>query len=127
MALLPNNNINTFNTFKNHAFVFITNSVFTWDYNEQNAKTSGTFTFTTAVKEGNENRVLTSLFPHQWKHTSATLQNFEYSTVRGKMKGFVGNNFTVNYTAMPMLPYVLEQNLDNPNRTYTLVDREYQT
>ena len=127
VALLPNNNINTFNTFKNHAFVYITNSVFTWDYNEQNANTSGTFTFTTAVKEGNENRVLTSLFPHQWKHTSATLQNFEYATVRGKMKGFVGNNFTVNYTAMPMLPYILEQNLDNPNRTYTLVDREYQT
>jgi endoglucanase Acf2 len=127
VALLPDGSRTTFDLFKNHAFVFVDNTVFSWNYDEQNAEVSGTFTFTTDVKEGNESEILTTLFPHQWKYTNANLRNESYTSLRGEMKLFEGNSFSLQYPSLPMLPYIENIDISNTNEVYNLVDREYQT
>lgn len=127
VALLPDGNRSTFNLFKQHAFVFVSNTSFSWNYNEQGRNVRGEFSYAVEVMEGNENEVLTTLFPHQWKYTSANLLSQSYTTLRGEMKLYSGNVFTVTYPTLPMLPYIENIDISNVSDVYGLVDREYQT
>lgn len=112
VALLPDNKTTTLETFRQHAYAFVTGSTITWTYDETTAKLTSTFTYTTELKEavnGNLNQTLTALYRHQWLNTSDALTSFEYNSVAGKMRVFDGNQFTVNLTFEGVLPSLPDQ------------------
>lgn len=112
VALLPDNKTSTLETFRQHAYAFVTGSTVTWTYDETMAKLTSTFTYTTELKEslnGNLNQTLTALYRHQWLNTAEMLTSFEYNSVAGKMKVFDGNQFTTNLTFEGVLPSLPDQ------------------
>lgn len=112
VALLPNNQLTTLETYRLHAYAFVTGSTVTWAYDETSAKLTSTFTYTTELKEaanGNLNQTLTALYRHQWLNTSDALTSFEYTSVAGKMKVFDGNQFTTDLTFEGVLPSLPDQ------------------
>ncbi len=112
VALLPDNKTTTLETYRQHAYAFVTGSTVSWSYNEATAKLTSTFSYTTELKEsgnGNLNQTLTALYRHQWLNTSAALTNFEYTSVAGKMKVFDGNQFTTEISFEGVLPSLPDQ------------------
>lgn len=112
VALLPDNKLTTLETFRQHAYAFVTGSSVAWLYNEATAKLTSTFTYTTELKEfknGNLNQTLTALYRHQWLNTSVPLTSFEYTSVAGKMKLFDGNQFSTDLTFEGVLPALPDQ------------------
>ena len=107
VALLPDYNLTTLETYRKHAYAFVTGSAVEWNYYEASANLTSTFTYTTELKEsgnGNLNETLTALYRHQWLNTSAPLTIYEYISVAGKMKVFEGNQFTTELTFEGVLP-----------------------
>lgn len=107
VALLPDNKPATLETFRQHAYAFVTDSKVSWNYDEEAAKLTSTFSYTTELKEsgnGNLNQTLSALYRHQWLNTSVSLTGFEYTSPRGKMKVFDGNEFTTETTFEGVLP-----------------------
>jgi endoglucanase Acf2 len=112
VALLPDNTPATLETYRQHAYAFVTGSSVSWAYNEATAKLTSTFTYTTELKEsknGNLNQTLTALYRHQWLNTSSALTSYEYTSVAGKMKVFDGNQFTTVLTFEGVLPALPDQ------------------
>ena len=115
MAMLPQNTSNitaVAQDLKKYAFVFPTNTITDWTYNEGNSKLSTTFSVTTEVKEGTNSNMLLGLLPHQWYNTSSNSpvpSTYTYSSVRGALKMLEGNSFTVENTfkgILPTIPYL---------------------
>ena len=115
MAMLPQNTSNitaVAQDLKKYAFVFPTNTITDWTYNESNSKLSTTFSVTTEVKEGTNSNMLLGLLPHQWYNTSSNSpvpSTYTYSSVRGALKMLEGNSFTVENTfkgILPTIPYL---------------------
>ena len=112
IALLPDASLTTLETYRRHAYAFVTGSAVSWAYNEATAKLTSTFSYTTELKEsrnGNLNQTLTALYRHQWLNTSAGLTGFEYTSVAGKMKVFDGNQFTTDLMFEGVLPALPDQ------------------
>ncbi|NRB60973.1 MAG: carbohydrate-binding protein [Winogradskyella sp.] len=110
MAMLPLTTTNVSmvaQEYKDYAYVFPTNTITTWNYNESNSKLNTTFTVTTDVKEGTETNVLLGLLPHQWSNlsmSSASPSGYSYETVRGEVKMLDGNTFEVEHIFKGILP-----------------------
>lgn len=110
MAMLPltTTNVSTrADEYKKYAYVFPSNTLTSWSYNESDAKVTTTFTVTTDVKEGTNTNVLLGLLPHQWSNlssSSASPNEYSYETVRGELKTLDGNSFTVENTFKGILP-----------------------
>jgi len=112
VALLPDNKLTTLETYRQHAYAFITGSSVSWVYHEATAILTSTFSYSTELKEngnGNLNQTLTALYRHQWLHTPETLTAFEYASVAGKMKVFDGNQFTTDVTFNGVLSSLPDQ------------------
>ncbi|MCK9425778.1 MAG: glycosyl hydrolase [Ignavibacteriaceae bacterium] len=112
VALLPDNKLTTLETYRQHAYAFVTGSTVSWAYDETTAKLTSTFSYTTELKEsgnGNLNQTLTALYRHQWLNTAAPLTSFEYNSVAGKMKVFDGNQFSTELTFEGVLPSLPDQ------------------
>jgi len=115
MAMLPQNTSNitaVAQELKKYAFVFPTNTITAWTYNDSNSKLATTFSVTTDVKEGTNSNMLLGLLPHQWYNTSSNSpvpSTYTYSSVRGALKMLEGNSFTVENTfkgILPTIPYL---------------------
>lgn len=115
MAMLPQSTANVSSVaqeYKQYAYVFPTNTLTDWSYNQSNSKVTTNFTVTTSVKEGSETQLLLGLLPHQWNNlaaNSATPNKYTYSSVRGALKTMKGNSFSVEHTfkgILPTLPYL---------------------
>ncbi len=115
MAMLPQSTSNVSSVaqeYKQYAYVFPTNTVTSWNYNEATSKVITNFTVTTDVKEGSETEMLLGLLPHQWNNlssSSAIPNKYTYSSVRGALKTMKGNSFQVEHTfkgILPTLPYL---------------------
>ncbi|NND35417.1 MAG: carbohydrate-binding protein, partial [Saprospiraceae bacterium] len=110
MAMLPlsTTNVNTMaQDYKKYAYVFPTNTLTSWSYNETNSKLTTTFSVSTDIKEGTDTNVLMGLLPHQWANLSsgsATPNEHSYETVRGELKTLDGNSFIVENTFKGILP-----------------------
>ena len=112
VALLPDNTSATLETYRQHAYAFVTGSTVSWSYNESTAKLTSTFSYTTELKEaqnGNLNHTLTALYRHQWLNTSVPLTNFEYTSVAGTMKVVDGNQFSTILAFDGVLPSLPDQ------------------
>ncbi|HEX8268839.1 MAG TPA: glycosyl hydrolase [Flavobacterium sp.] len=115
MAYLPPNATDVAtvaNEYKKYAYVFPTNTLATYTYNESTAKLTTVFTVVTEVKEGIETNVLLGLLPHQWANLASGSPQptaHTYSSIRGQIKTLDGNIFTVENTfkgILPTLPYL---------------------
>ncbi|WP_397446856.1 glycosyl hydrolase [Polaribacter sp. R77954] len=115
MAMLPQNTANVTGVaqdLKKYAYVFPTNTTTSWAYNESNSKVTTTFSVTTAIKEGTDDKMLLGLLPHQWYNltSSSPVPNaYTYSSVRGALKMLAENSFTVENTfkgILPTIPYL---------------------
>jgi endoglucanase Acf2 len=98
---------NVANEYKKYAYVFPTNTTTVWNYDQNTAKVTTSFTLTTDVKEGTESNVLLGLLPHHWNNLasgSPTPNEYSYETVRGEMRTLDGNSFTVENTFRGILP-----------------------
>lgn len=115
MAMLPQSTSNVATAaqeYKKYAYVFPTNTISNWTYDENNAVLRTDFTVETDIKEGTETNMLLGLLPHQWSNLAAdspTPNESSYSTVRGELKTLNGNSFSVENTfkgILPTLPYL---------------------
>ncbi|MHA3789444.1 glycosyl hydrolase [Flavobacterium hauense] len=115
MAFIPptDTNITTVATeYKKYAYVFPANTTAAWNYNQNTAKLTTTFTVTTDVKEGSYANVLQGLLPHQWGYLASGSPQptaYSYSSIRGELKTLDGNTFSVENTfkgILPTLPYL---------------------
>jgi len=125
VALLPDNQLTTLETFRKHAYAFVTGSTVTWTYDEATAKLVSTFTYTTELKEavnGNLNQSLTALYRHQWLNTPDALTSYTYNSVAGTMKVFDGNQFTTNLTFEGVLPALPDQGNYNKSDLLAMVN-----
>ena len=78
-----------------HAYAFVTNTSVSYRYEEASANVVTTYTNTVDLKRtGFSSNSLMTLFPTQWKYTTAGLTNLSYTSARGTMKVLEGNAFT---------------------------------
>jgi len=100
------------NEYKKYAYVFPTNTIATYSYNEATSVVRTDFTVQTEVKEGTETKMLLGLLPHQWANlasNSPVPDKYSYAVIRGQMKTLAGNTFSVENKfkgILPTLPYV---------------------
>ncbi len=100
------------NEYKKYAYVFPTNTISTYSYDEATSIVTTNFNVETEVKEGTNTNMLIGLLPHQWANLSPSSpvpNQATYQTVRGELKTMAGNTFTVQntfYGILPTLPYI---------------------
>ena len=99
------------NQYKKYAYVFPTNTITDWAYNESTSVVHTDFEVVTDVKEGTDSTMLLGLLPHHWDNlaNAPTLAPYTYPTVRGEMKTLEANGFSVEntfYGILPTLPYL---------------------
>lgn len=109
LALLPVGDARTLAIFKRYAYAHVTDTRATPHYDPQTSAVTCEFAVTTHPYEGNATGTIFALYPHQWRHTPATLVPGTYSSVRGTMKLIEGASFTTTLTypgVLPALPRV---------------------
>ncbi|WP_298948240.1 glycosyl hydrolase [uncultured Polaribacter sp.] len=115
MAMLPQNTANVASVaqdMQKYAYVFPANTTTSWSYNESSSKVTTTFSVSTDIKEGTEDKMLLGLLPHQWYNliSSSPVPNaYTYSSVRGELKMLAENSFIVENTfkgILPTIPYL---------------------
>ncbi len=92
---------------RKYAFVFPTQCIADWNYNEQTSVVHTDFIIQTEVKEGTDTLFLQGLLPHHWDNLAAgsiVNTNHVFSTVRGDLKLREGNAFAVENTFHGILP-----------------------
>jgi endoglucanase Acf2 len=95
------------NEYQKYAYVFPTNTLTTWEYDEATSVVTTDFVVETEVKEGTDSTMLMGLLPHQWANLSAVSPvpaEYSYATVRGELKTMDGNRFQVANTFYGVLP-----------------------
>ena len=109
-VMLPQSNTNASQlaqTYKKYAYVFPSNTLANWTYNENTSVLRTDFVVETDVKEGSHSTVLQGLLPHQWAHlaSDSSTPNMEtYTSIRGELKMLDGNTFSVENSFKGILP-----------------------
>jgi len=112
IPLTASNVVATANQFKKYAYVFPTNTIANWAFNEATSVVTTDFQVTVDVKEGPDSTLLLGLLPHHWANLAPgapTLATHTYATVRGQLKTMEANGFSVKHTfygILPTLPYL---------------------
>ncbi len=109
LAALPDNKPGTLELFRRHAYAHVTDTRVAWSYDPQDATIATRFELTTKPMEGAEAGTLFALYPHQWRHSDASLSGLSYASVRGLMKLGAGNRFITRMKfpgIIPVLPNV---------------------
>jgi endoglucanase Acf2 len=102
VALLPDDKPETLALFKRYAYNPVIDTRV--DYQVVPGKVRATYSFKTKALEGSETGTIFSLYPHQWKNTSAKLTDMSYKSVRGEMKVGQGAQFTTEVPVQGVLP-----------------------
>jgi endoglucanase Acf2 len=119
VVLLPDQNASTLNTevaamVHAHAYTKIAGTKSQYRYDEASATVITDFTFTPEQLRsgpGFENKILTTLFPHQYKHLASDvgmIPNASVRTMRGAMRYFTGNSFRTVLKNSGILPLLNE-------------------
>jgi endoglucanase Acf2 len=108
VAVLPSKSDEMLERFRKHAYSFVTETRVSWKYDEDSAKLSATYDFSTRVMEeqkGLSADPIVALYPHQWKHAPDVPYLEEtYASPRGKLKVAETNKFTTEFTFGGVLP-----------------------
>ncbi|MFQ9515747.1 MAG: discoidin domain-containing protein [Eubacterium sp.] len=93
-------------TYYQHGYAFVTDTVVDYTYNESNSKVVTNYNVTTKLmRTGFVNTTMQCLFPHQWKNSGdAGFPAATYANVRGQMKGIWSNSFTTTQQFSGLLP-----------------------
>lgn len=93
--------------FAKYAFAFPSDTRAEWDYNHATGEIRTRYVVTPDVKEGDSDKVLMGVLPHQWGNLATSANEFEpvsYSTARGELRMLPGNEFTTSLTFHGVLP-----------------------
>ncbi len=108
VAALPSANSATLADFQQVAYNFITDTRFSWDYNEAEAKLTSRFHIATRNMETGalDQPTLTGIFPHAWKSNLNDPSNtdYTYQAANGQMKVVRGNDFNTQMRFTGVLP-----------------------
>lgn len=97
---------------KRYAYVFPADTRVEWNYNKASSTMRTDFKVETEVKEGDNEKILIGLLPHQWAHSAKNCiidTKYTYKSIRGELKVIEGNQFSVEnqfYGILPTLPYI---------------------
>ncbi len=106
------------NTFYQSAYAFITNTRIVYFYDESTAEVTITYNLYTRIMRNTfSDEPLICLFPHHYKHTTASLLSIEYPTLRGTLKTFKGKSFNTKLKFYGILPYFPEPTASGYERT----------
>ncbi|MCH8556638.1 MAG: T9SS type A sorting domain-containing protein [Balneolia bacterium] len=107
VAILPNNDPETLEMFRERAYAFVTDTFVEWQYDESGSMLNSTYTIETTLRddaEGNLNETLTALYRHQWLIVNEPLTGYSYNSPRGEMKLMAGNTFNTSRQFSGILP-----------------------
>lgn len=122
VAALPDNKPATLERFRRHAYAHVTDTKVTWSYDSQEATITTRFELSTKAMEGAESGTIFALYPHQWRHTDATLSGISYASVRGPMKVAEGNRFVTRMKFPGILPVLPNVSTSNTAAVRSLID-----
>ncbi|MDP5275743.1 fibronectin type III domain-containing protein [Chengkuizengella axinellae] len=111
IAGLPDNSVETYNLFMDHAFAFVTDTKVEWNYDEATSTVTTDYIITTTPMEGSNTDTITALYPHQWRDNPLINESqylHSYNTIRGKMKTLSGQLFSTQYVYNGILPFMPE-------------------
>jgi endoglucanase Acf2 len=125
VGLLPINTLAALTLFTDYGLNFITNTDFSYSYNESTAKVTSTFTYTTIARDGTVNEgTLQALYRHQYLYSpeASTSSNtgYTYMSPRGSMKLLSGNIFTTEMVYYGSLPMLAKANKADQTKLYNL-------
>jgi endoglucanase Acf2 len=125
VAILPDNSAATFNSYRAHAFAFVTGTNTTWSYDATSGNVTTNFSVTTSVKEGTENRPLLALYRHQWLNIGAVNTSYTYGSARGEMRVVRGGSFSTTMKFNGVLPWLPDKGDYDRTRLYNYVNDIY--
>ena len=97
VAVLPDASEATLELFRRYAYSHVRDSRVSWAYDEATATLTTTYSVSTVPVEGDVRETLFALYPHQWRHTDATLLPESYASVRGRMRLTSGTQFQTTH------------------------------
>jgi endoglucanase Acf2 len=124
VALLPDAQTSTLESFRKHAYAFVTDSTVEWQYDEAAATVHTTYSYATELMESNGtsvNETMTALYRHQWLYSSDPLTAFSYPSPNGEMKLYEGSSFTTDLPFSGVLPALPDRGNYNPAELLALV------
>lgn len=124
VALLPDASVATLETFRRHAYAFVTDSRVSWSYDEASARVTSTYALTTEPVEsgpGLSDRTLVALYRHQWLDSPTPTLGPVYPSPRGEMRLAEGDAFTTERTFGGVLPSLPDRGAVHPTRLLALV------
>ncbi|MFC7097137.1 glycosyl hydrolase [Halobaculum marinum] len=107
VAVLPEATTTALSRYESYAYNPITGTTVSWTYDETAATVETTHAFDTAPRgESSTTGTIAALYPHQYKHTAATLDGDTFVSPRGTMETTTGASFTTTLDLPPTLPYL---------------------
>ncbi|MGL5017928.1 MAG: glycosyl hydrolase, partial [Luteolibacter sp.] len=122
VALLPDDKPETLALFKRYAYNHVADTRL--DYQVLPGKIQATYSFKTQAMEGSETGTVFSLYPHQWKNTSAKLTDMSYKSVRGEMKVGHGTQFVTEVPIQGVLPMFPAEGIKDKARMLAYLKKE---
>ncbi len=122
VALLPDDKPETLALFKRYAYNHVIDTRV--DYQVIPGKIKATYSFKTKALEGSETGTIFSLYPHQWKNTSAKLTDMSYKSVRGEMKVGQGTQFITEVPVQGVLPMFPAEGIRDKARMLAYLKKE---
>lgn len=106
LVLAPLPSPERFALFHKHAYAVPRDSKLQWNYDRNASTLSTTWKLTTEPLQGTEKRTLQGWLPHHWRENAAPMEftGVDYTTIRGKLRCVVGEEFTVRYPFHGVLP-----------------------
>ncbi|MBX3390965.1 MAG: carbohydrate-binding protein [Phycisphaeraceae bacterium] len=126
VAVLPDASTASLDLAEQHAFVFITGSEVSWNYNQATSAIDTTFVFQTEVKEGAQTQPLIALYRHQWINSAQPTVGGTFNTSRGSMKQAAASSFVCSFPYRGILPRLPLATGLNQTQLYSLVNQAYQ-
>lgn len=115
LALLPDKNLATLDTFAAHAHNHVKDTKVEWVYDPAAQAVKTTFSYILHSYEKSRHGTIFALYPHQWLAlaTNKKLLQGAYKSVRGPMKTGAGTSFTTVHPFCGILPSLpLSKNCD---------------
>ncbi|WP_435365899.1 glycosyl hydrolase [Haloarchaeobius sp. DYHT-AS-18] len=123
VGVLPEATEAALSRYESYAYNTLTGTTVSWTYDEANATVQTTHTFeTTARAESSTTGTIAALYPHQYKHSEATLDGDTFVSPRGTMKTTTGSAFETTLDLPPIVPFMPDVGEYDESRLASYVD-----
>ncbi|MCT9098282.1 glycosyl hydrolase [Haloarchaeobius sp. HME9146] len=123
IGVLPEATTAALSRYESYAYNTITGTTVSWTYDEASATVQTTHTFeTTARAESSTTGTIAALYPHQYKHSDATLDGDTFVSPRGTMKTTTGSAFETQLDLPPIVPFMPDVGEYDESRLASYVD-----